>query len=315
MVLCAAPAGAQEKKVDTVVSMTAEGAAKAPGDRELKQIVYKVNPWGTLGSSVAMTLGNMYAIKNILHAKEPISPAEIAALRPELFNGIDRWALRQNPAQRDQWFKISDLGLQGSLLASFSVLLDKNVRKDWTKILMMFYQTQAVTFTTYNFSPLGPSFQSRFRPIVYYEGFNDGLRLRGGNRNSLFSGHVANAAAATFFAAKVYTDYHPEIGKKRFLLYGLAAVPPLFVGYARIKALAHYPSDVIIGFLVGSVAGIGIPALHKIRPKTVQFGITSTEFGTGPSITWKPKKKSFKKLNTFNAVAVHSPHSEVPALK
>jgi membrane-associated phospholipid phosphatase len=280
----------EKQKVDTVVSVSAEGAAKAPQDREVKQIVYKVNPWGTIGSSLVMTAGNVLAISNILHAKKEISEAEIAALRPELLSHFDRWAVEQDPTGRDKWFKFSDVALPATLASTFTIFLDRNIRKDWAKILMMFYQTQAVTFTTYNYSPLGPSFQNRLRPIVYYPDFDPSQRLRGGNRNSLFSGHVANAAAGTFFAVKVYTDYHPEIRGKRFLLYSLASVPPLLVGYARVKALAHFPSDVVLGY---------VPSLHKIRSTTVQFGVTSTEFGTGPSLTWKPAKKKFKLRQTF----------------
>ncbi|RYZ00102.1 MAG: phosphatase PAP2 family protein [Chitinophagaceae bacterium] len=305
LALGAAPAGAQEKeKIDTVTTVTAKGAAKDPGDREVKQIVHKVNPWVTIPVSAVMTAGNFYAIPNILHAKKDISQAEIDALRPELLNGIDRMAVKQDPHQRDKWFKISDVALPATIFSSFAIFLDKNVRKDWAKVALMFYETQAVTFTVYNFSPLGPSFQNRLRPLVYYEGvFDPNLRLKGGQRNSMFSGHAANAAAATFFAVKVYSDYHPEIGKKKYLLYALAALPPLFTGYTRVKALAHFPSDVFLGLLVGSVAGVTIPSLHKVRPKTVQFGITSTEMGTGPSVTWKPAKKKFRPLNDFNSFA------------
>lgn len=293
-------AGAQnEQRVDTVVRVTPEGAAKAPGNRDVKQIVYKVNPWVTIPISAVMTAGNFIAIPTILHSKKDLSEAEIAALRPELLSPLDRWAVEQNPANRDKWFKISDAGLPATVAASLSIFLDKNIRKDGWKVALMFYEAQAVTFTIYNFSPLGPSFQNRLRPVSYYDYFNDGERLRGGNRNSMFSGHAGNAAAATFFAVKVYSDYHPELGKKKYLLYGLAALPPLFVGYARVKALAHFPSDVALGLVVGAVSGIGIPSLHKIRTKQVQFGVTYNEFGSGLGVTWKPAKKTFKSLKTF----------------
>ncbi|RYY64226.1 MAG: phosphatase PAP2 family protein [Chitinophagaceae bacterium] len=292
---------AQHKEhVDTVVRVSPEGAAKDPQSRQVKQIVYKVNPWVTMPLSAAMTVGNFLAIPNILHAKKDLSPEEVAAIRSDILSPLDRWAVEQNPSQRDRWFKISDIGLPATVAASLSIFLDKNVRKDGWKVALMFYEAQAVTFTVYNYSPLGPSFQNRLRPIAYYSNFDDGERMRGGNRNSMFSGHAANAAAATFFAVKVYSDYHPEIGKKKYLLYGLAALPPLFVGYARVKALAHFPSDVFIGLLVGAVSGVGIPSLHKIRQKQVQFGVTYNEYGSGLGVTWKPAKKKFRLRKAFN---------------
>jgi membrane-associated phospholipid phosphatase len=295
----------KKQQVDTVVRVSPEAQEKAPQDRDVKQEVYKVNPWVTIPLSAVMTAGNFIAIPSILHSKKELSDAELAALRPEILSSLDRWAVEQDPSQRDKWFKVSDVALPATIFSSFAILLDKNVRKDWFKVMLMFYEAQAVTFTMYNFSPLGPSFQNRVRPLVYYGNyFPEGLRKGGGQRNSMFSGHAANAAAATFFAVKVYSDYHPEVGNKKYLYYTLAALPPIFVGYARIKALAHFPSDVFLGLMVGAVSGVSIPSLHKIRPKTVQFGVTSTEFGTGPSITWKPAKKKFRPLKTFSTAEV-----------
>ncbi|RYY83553.1 MAG: hypothetical protein EOO15_21165, partial [Chitinophagaceae bacterium] len=60
--LCSGTAVAQSKQpIDTLVRVTPEGAAKAPQDREVKQIVYKVNPWVTVPVSLAMTAGNFIA--------------------------------------------------------------------------------------------------------------------------------------------------------------------------------------------------------------------------------------------------------------
>ncbi|GAB4091226.1 phosphatase PAP2 family protein [Flaviaesturariibacter terrae] len=289
------PAAAQQAKVDTI--------DHAPAGKPLKQIVYKVNPWVTIPLDAVMTIGNFYAIPNILHAKKEISPAEIAALRPELLSSLDRWAVEQDPNQRDWWYKFSDVGLPVTVAASLSILLDDNIRKDGWKVALMFYEAQAVTFTIYNYSPLGPAFQNRLRPLVYYSNFDPALRQGGGQRNSMFSGHTANAAAATFFAVKVYSDYHPEVGRKKYLWYALASLPPLVIGYSRVKALAHFPSDVFLGLLVGATSGIAIPALHKVNPKTVQFGVTYNEFGAGLGATWRPAKKHFKARNAFTSAA------------
>ncbi|TCJ12418.1 phosphatase PAP2 family protein [Flaviaesturariibacter flavus] len=303
LALCLGSAGtasAQQKiPVDTIIRNTPQGAAKPPQERRLVQMVYKVNPWVTLPLNAVMTVGNFLAIPNILHAKKDISTAEIEALRPELLSPLDRWAVEQDPTVREKWFKVSDIALPATIALSLGIFADKNIRKDGLKIAAMFYEAQAVTFTIYNFSPLGPSFQNRFRPITYYSYFDPSERLRGGNRNSMFSGHSANAAAATFFAVKVYTDYHPEIGNKKYLLYAVAAVPAVFAGYTRVKALAHFPSDVFLGLMVGAISGISIPSLHKVRTKTVQFGVTYNEMGSGIGFTWKPAKKKFKPRNTF----------------
>jgi membrane-associated phospholipid phosphatase len=160
----------------------------------------------------------------------------------------------------------------------------------------MYYQTQFLTFAFYDFSFFGPLFQNRLRPIVYYDYFTIDQRKGGNQKNSFYSGHVANATAATFFAVKVYSDYHPEIGNKKYLLYGLASVPPLVTGWLRVKALAHFPSDVMAGFLIGGTFGILIPELHRIKNKNVQLNTFYNGQSGGLSLTYNlgGKKRTTK---------------------
>jgi membrane-associated phospholipid phosphatase len=87
---------------------------------------------------------------------------------------------------------------------------------------------------------------------------------------------------------KVYCDYHPNIGAVKYLLYLAASVPPLFMGYARIRSLDHFPSDIAVGFGLGAVLGIVVPALHKIPcSKYLSLGLSTTPEAVGLSIRWK----------------------------
>jgi len=81
--------------------------------------------------------------------------------------------------------------------------------------------------------------------------------------DSFFSGHVSLTASATFFMAKVFSDYHPQLGAKKWLLYTAALVPPALVGYGRYRGLMHFPSDILLGFTIGATVGILVPHLHK----------------------------------------------------
>jgi len=63
--------------------------------------------------------------------------------------------------------------------------------------------------------------------------------------------------------AKVYCDYHPELGPKKFIVYAIASIPPAFTGYYRYKGMKHFPTDVITGFAVGATTGILVHHLHK----------------------------------------------------
>ncbi len=59
----------------------------------------------------------------------------------------------------------------------------------------------------------------------------------------MYCRHAATAIAFTFFMAKVYSDYRPETGNKKYLWYTLAAFPGIAMAYHKIAGMEHFPSD------------------------------------------------------------------------
>ena len=201
---------------------------------------------------------------------------------------MDRWSLHQPTSNRATWKKVSDDGEIGIFLLPSLLMIDKKIRKDWLKLLFMYVEGHTITFTFYNYSPLGPWFQNRYRPAVYYSELGLAAQMNSNNRNSFYSGHVASCAYSTFFMVKVYCDYHPNIGAAKYLLYLAASIPPLAIGYARIRSLDHFPSDIIVGYGLGAIIGIVVPALHKIPcSKYLSLGLSTTPEAVGLSIRWK----------------------------
>lgn len=250
--------------------------------------VYNINPWSTLAIGAVATGANMFAINNFLHNKRTLTLTEVEAARRDIVNGFDRWALNQDPSKRDHYYRLSDHVLTGILAGSAATFLfGKKTKKDWLRLGLMYYQTQFLTFAFYDFSFFGPLFQNRLRPVVYYDYFPMELRRQGRQRNSMYSGHVANATSATFFAVKVYLDYHPEMRNKKFLLYGLASVPALFNGWLRMKALAHFPSDILAGYMIGGLFGIVVPELHRIKSKKISLNTFYNGQSGGLQLTYK----------------------------
>src|ERR1044071_1767814 len=197
-----------------------------------KPHIYRMNYWVSGSFSAVATAANIYAIPNIIKSKPDLTDAELAALNPEKFNGFDRWALNQDPSKRDVNYKNSDIVLPAIVLSTAALGFDKSIRKDWLRIFMMYYETHAITFSLYNFSFFGPAFQNKIRPYSYYDDYFTADQRNGANqRNSLYSGHTPEGAAIPFFLVQVYSDYHPEIGRRKYLLYGLASIPPLIEGY------------------------------------------------------------------------------------
>ena len=242
--LCSSPTSSQSIKMDTLNNR------------------YILNKWVSAGIGVAGTVANYTGLSR-LRNKAVILEQEILALDNDDVNRFDQYALRQDFSKYKDARLAADIGLYASFLFPGLLFFDDDIRSEWVEVSLLYFETQAIAATLYSWSPLGPMFNDRFRPFTYYAEAPLEERMAGKMRNSFFSGHVATAATGTFFAAKVYSDYHPELGAKKWLYFGLALVPPAFVGLYRIKSLNHFPTDTVVGTLVGAAGGILIPHFHR----------------------------------------------------
>ncbi|MBE0645882.1 MAG: phosphatase PAP2 family protein [Bacteroidetes bacterium] len=248
---------------------------------------YHVNYWVTGPLLAVGVTANYLGIPAIME-KKAISQLEIEALDPDIINGFDRWALHQDPALIDDYLAYSNYVLTPTVLLPVALLLDGQIRKDWCDILFMYMETMSITSNIYEWTPIGPSFLNRYRPVTYYDELDYDARRSGNNRNSFYSGHVASAAASTFFIAKVYSDYHPSLGNDKYYLYAAALVPPILLGYFRLLSLRHFPSDILMGIGIGALCGILVPELHRISQENISLGLFTSPEATGFAIQWKP---------------------------
>jgi hypothetical protein len=216
------------------------------------------------------------------------SPGQVAKI-----NSIDRWGLRQKASDREKFEKLSNNGLAGMVFLPCLLLFDKKIQKDWGDLLLIYVEGHTLTLTNYCYNYVGPTFIERYRPRTYYSEFTDAARESGENRNSFYSGHVASTAYSTFFMAKVYSDYHPDLSTGgKVLIYSAATLPPLLMAYWRTKALAHFPTDNAVGLVFGAAIGILVPQLHKNHVKSnVSLGMFSSPEGMGLTVNWNLSNK------------------------
>jgi membrane-associated phospholipid phosphatase len=85
--------------------------------------------------------------------------------------------------------------------------------------------------------------------------------------SSFWSGHTANTAALTFSSVALIAPGVADRGTRTGLWIGAATVPAL-VGYLRVRAGKHFPTDVVAGFAVGALVGLAVPYLHQQQPIT-----------------------------------------------
>ncbi len=143
-------------KDEPPVAIASDSVQSAPKSFHL----YRENYWVSGSFCVVATAADIYAIPYVIKAKETITPQEIAGLNPSSFSSFDRWALNLNPANRNMYQKISDYSLPVLIVTPGLLALNKNIRKDWFRILLMYYEMHCFTFSLYNYSFFGPAFQN-----------------------------------------------------------------------------------------------------------------------------------------------------------
>lgn len=173
-------------------------------------------------------------------------------------NFIDRWAAGKHDENAN---KISDIPFAISFVGPFAMLFDDEINDHTGQYLGLYLESMATTAAMYTITA---GVVNRSRPYVYDDSGDTNLDRRTSNngQRSFYSGHVATTATATFFTAKVYSDFNPDSPAKIWVWTG-AAVVPAAVGYFRIEAGQHFLTDVALGYALGAGVGILVPELHK----------------------------------------------------
>ncbi len=243
---------------------TSLGAQQAPAVDPEEGPVYRVRTLYEGLGGLALMLGSTAGIDR-LRDKPSIDNATLMRLQETGTGRLDRWGLEQDVLKRLRGEEVSDRVFNVSILLPATLFIGRKFRKDFLDISVLYLEAHAISAATYAFSPLGPGFIDRYRPVVYYDELSFDDRRAGNNRNGFFSGHVSTTAVGTFFFAKVLSDYNPQwTGAHRAIVFTLAALPPAFVGIQRVRALKHFPTDSAVGLGVGAFFGVMVPQVHKV---------------------------------------------------
>lgn len=194
----------------------------------------------------------------LIASPTPLTELDILQLDGQTINSFDRYAISKNSKRAQQW---SDYFLFGVAVLPTVFLSNHHTRKD---IFPLLFMTVEVVGLNVALTSITKKLASRTRPLVYNPAFPLEDKITENARVSFFSGHTSHTAALSFFSAKVMVDYHPEAkaGVKAGI-WAFAASIPAVTGYLRVRAGKHFPTDTIVGYLVGGLVGIVIPTLHK----------------------------------------------------
>lgn len=89
---------------------------------------------------------------------------------------------------------------------------------------------------------------------------------------SFFSGHTSLAFGSAVFASTLFDHYYPESSLRPWV-WGSSLAIASGMGYLRYASGKHFPTDIIVGALVGSAIGYVIPKLHKQKPRIASNGL------------------------------------------
>ena len=181
--------------------------------------VYKINLHIDMPVTVLATGTSLLGLTTV-NKKSPLDSLSIIALDANDVNGFDRSATRQDAEFAPISRNISDVTLAISNLLPLVLFMDDNIRQDWGDVLLLFLETQAIVGNLYSWGCV--VHVDRIRPLVYNEDVPWEERSGTRTKNAFYSGHTSMSASASFFTAKVYCDYHPELGNKKYLIYSLA---------------------------------------------------------------------------------------------
>lgn len=201
-------------------------------------------------------LGSFVTGNILLNQVEGLNNNDIQNLHPSDINFFDKTAL-DNYSTSDN--VLSDILVTTASIAPFATLLDQQVRNDFLTILIM--GTEVVLINN-GLNTITKALVKRPRPFVYNENVANELKFEPYARYSFYSAHTSNAASLSFFTASIISSYSNNKTLKTIVWSG-AFILPITTGYLRYSAGKHYPTDVIVGFLMGASVGYFVPLLHR----------------------------------------------------
>lgn len=190
---------------------------------------------------------------------DKLTEDEIISTNPADVNGFDRIAL--GPYEEDQ---LGDALLISSYLLPLTFLTYDETREDFGTLALMYGE---VFLLNKGINALVKGLTTRNRPFVYDENCPAERKYTVNARHSFYSGHVSVTASNSFFTAKVFSEYLTD-NTAKVLIWSAAALIPAVTGFSRINTHNHFPTDVIVGYIVGAAIGYLIPELHKSDDNT-----------------------------------------------
>ncbi|HNX59070.1 MAG TPA: phosphatase PAP2 family protein, partial [Spirochaetota bacterium] len=206
------------------------------------------------GTGGILTAGAYYSARRV----DAPTTREVEKLNRKNVNRFDRSATYNNSKRAE---KLSYAGHYAFPVALSLMYFDDRVRREWSTIPVMYLE--GLIICNMGITDLTKNIVQRKRPYLYNTDLSVQERVDKGvdGKSSFFSGHTSFNFYSATFLTKVFWDMNPDSGY-RYLVAGSTYAIASFVGYMRYKAGKHYPTDILVGAVVGALIGYTVPSLH-----------------------------------------------------
>jgi len=204
----------------------------------------------------------------IMSNNDKLTEEEINSLKTEDVNGFDRIAI--GPFIEDE---LADALLYGSFLLPVTFLTYDKTREDFGMLSLMYGE---VVLLNAGINGLVKGLTTRNRPFVYDDNSPTEEIYKVGARYSFYSGHTSFTASNTFFTARVFSEYLSD-NTANVIIWSAAALIPAVTAFSRVNTHNHFPTDAIVGYIVGAAIGYLIPELHKYENENNE-SVTTEQF-------------------------------------
>lgn len=205
------------------------------------------------GGITSFTLG--YILQKSIN---DVTLYELSQLSKNDINSFDRFATNYGCKTLSN---LSDYVVGIIFFSPTLLLFDEKIQQQAFSTIVLYGETMlyagALPMITKKIIP-------RFRPYTYNNNFDILTRMNFDSRTSFFSGHTCVAFASAVFLSSVFSDFNPNSNLKTYVWLSSLSAATL-VGYLRVASGYHFPTDVIVGALVGSSIGYLIPYFHKVN--------------------------------------------------
>lgn len=198
---------------------------------------------------------------------DPQAPNDTSTLSP-----LDQWLIERE--DRSEGSRVaSDVVVWSAMGYGIAGALMTGLDEDWGEALVdltLFAETAAFNWAIANLTKLAVR---RPRPLAYLEAEGAQVELDTNSALSFYSLHTSFTAGSMATATYIAFARDPE-GWAPWVTLGGGIVMTGLVGYFRVDAMSHFPTDVLAGGVVGACIGVLVPHLHR----------SDTERGSDPGV-------------------------------